>query len=71
MKKELVELYKLLVRSLKEMGLEEDSITAIALMLMTEPQILTMLDWINKHYKENPSEDKVIRIAKRISEEIK
>lgn len=71
MKKELTVLYRLLVRSLKEMGLVEDSTVAIALMLRTEPQILTMLDWIIKHHQEKPSEDRVLRIAKRISEEIK
>ena len=70
MKKELITLYRLLARSLKEMGLEEDSMIAIALMLRTEPQILTMLDWVMKHYKENPDEDRIIRIARRISEEV-
>ena len=32
--------------------------------------MLTMIDWIYKHQKENPDEDRVIRIARRISEEI-
>ncbi len=71
MEKKLVGHYKLLAKSLKEMDLTEDSITATALMLKTEPQILTMLDWISKHYKENPSEDRVLRIAQKISEQVK
>lgn len=48
----------------------KEVITAIALMLRSEPQMLTMIDWIYKHQKENPDEDRVIRIARRISEEI-
>ena|GEM_PF-4700984 len=48
----------------------KEVITAIALMLKTEQQMRTMIDWIWKHQKENPSEDRVIRIAKLISEQI-
>ena len=48
----------------------KEVITAIALMLRSEPQMLTMIDWIYKHQKENPDADRVIRIARRISEEI-
>lgn len=39
-------------------------------MLKTEPQMLTMIDWIYKHQKENPSEDRVVRIAKKILEQV-
>ena len=48
----------------------KEVITAIALMLKTEEQMATMIVWIYKHQKENPDEDRVIRIARRISEEI-
>ena len=48
----------------------KEVITAIALMLSTEQQMRTMIDWIWKHQKENPPEDRVIRIAKLISEQI-
>ena len=48
----------------------KEVITAIALMLKTEEQMATMIVWIYKHQKENPSEDRVIRIAKKISEQI-
>ena len=49
----------------------KEVITAIALMLKTEDQMLTMLDWISKHHKENPDENRVIRIAKKIVEQVK
>lgn len=39
-------------------------------MLKTEPQMLTMIDWIYKHQKENPSEDRVVRIAKKNLEQV-
>lgn len=71
MKKDLEELYRILIGCLKEMGIGQASTTATALMLRTKPQILTMLDWISKHWEEQPDEDRVLRIAKRISQEIK
>ena len=46
----------------------KEVITAIALMLKSEGQMLTMIDWIYKHQKEHPSEDFVIAIAQKISE---
>lgn len=71
MKKDLEELYRILIGCLKEMGIGQASTTATALMLRTKDQLLTMLDWINKHHQEKPDEDRVLRIAKRISQEIK
>ena len=59
-----------LILGLKEMDLQEDTVVAIVLMLRKEPQILTMMDWIVKHYKESPSEDRVLRIAKLIEEQV-
>ena len=59
-----------LMIGLKQMGIQTDSAIAILLMLKSENQMLTMLDWIHKHHKENPSENLVIQIAKTIVEEI-
>ena len=71
LKKELEELYKLLIGGLKGMGIGEATTVGTALMLRTKDQLLTMLDWISKHYKEKPDEDRVLRIAKLISLEVK
>ena len=48
----------------------KEVITAIALLLRSEDQMKTMIDYIWKHKQENPSEDEVINIAKAISEQI-
>lgn len=40
-------------------------------MLKTEQQAETMLDWIYKHHKENPSEDEILEIAEAIREQVK
>ena len=69
--KELEEPYKLLIGGLKEMGIGEATTVATALMLRTERQIIIMLDWITKHHKEKTDEDRVLRIAKLISQEVK
>ncbi len=61
---------KALIECLKVMDLQADTKTAITLMLKTEPHILTMLDWISKHNSENPEEDRVLRIAQAISEQV-
>lgn len=71
MTEEAMKLQEGLSIGLKEMGIQKDTSIAIALMLRTENQLLTMLDWIVKHTEENPSEDRVLRIAQRISEEVK
>ena len=59
-----------LMIGLKQMDIQTDSATAIVLMLKSEGQLLTMLDWIKKHHKESPSENLVIAIAKKIKERI-
>ncbi len=61
---------KMLIAGLKNILTNKDTITVIALLLKSEDQMLTMLDYIMKHNKENPSEDMVIRIAKKISEQV-
>lgn len=71
MKKDLEEPYRLLIGGFKGMGIGEATTVGTALILRTKPQILTMLDWISKHWEEKPDEDKVLRIAKLISQEVK
>ena len=71
MKKDLDELYRILISGLKEMGIGEATTVGTALMLRTKDQLLTMLDWISKHWEEKPDEDRVLRIAKLISQEVK
>ena len=71
MTEETMKLQEGLKVGLKEMDISKEYSIAIALTLRTEKQILTMMDWILKHKKENPSEDRVLRIAKMISQEVK
>lgn len=71
MKKDLEELYRILISCLKEMGIGEATTVGTALMLRTKDQLLTLLNWISKHYKEKPDEDRVLRITKLISQEVK
>lgn len=66
----LSETKKMLIAGLKNILTNKDTITAIALLLKTDAQMKTMLDWIYKHHKENPSENLIIQIAKAISEEV-
>ena len=48
----------------------KEVITAIALLLKSEEQMATMITYIYNHQKENPSEDEVIQVAQKISEQI-
>ena len=68
---ELSETKKLLIEGLKTILKDKEVMLAIALMLKTDPQMLTMLDYILKHNSENPSEDEVIQVAQKISEQVK
>ena len=62
------EAWELMIDCLVEMKLPKENITAIAAMLQNEEQIETMLDWIKKHSKENPSKLRVMLVAKNIKE---
>lgn len=64
------EIKEILIAGLHIVLKNKEVITAIALMLKTEPQMLTMIDWIYKYQKENPSEDRVVRIAKKILKQV-
>lgn len=68
---ELSETKKLLIEGLRTVLEDKEVMLAIALMLKTDPQMLTMLDYILKHNSENPSEDEVIQVAQKISEQVK
>ncbi len=61
---------EVLIYGLKQILTNQDVILAIALLLRSEDQMKTMIDYIWKHKQENPSEDEVINIAKAISEQI-
>lgn len=57
---------ELLIDCLLEMKLPKENIQAIITMLETEKQMGTMLDWIKKHHKENPSKLRVMLVAVNI-----
>ena len=58
----------LMIDCLHSMNLPKENIIAIATMLQTEKRMGTMLDWIKKHHKENPSKLRVMLVAKNIKE---
>ncbi len=61
---------EVLIHGLKRILTNQDVILAIALMLKTNEQMEVMLAWIWDHQKENPSENRVIRIARAIAEKL-
>lgn len=61
----------LLIDGLHAMKLPKENIIAIATMLKTEKQMGTMLDWIYKHHKENPSKLQVMMVAANIKNGVK
>lgn len=68
MTKKEEEFQELLIDCLLEMKLPKANIQAIATMLKTEKQMGTMLDWINKHHKENPTKLQVMLVAAKIKD---
>ena len=68
MTEKVKESWDLMIDCLLEMKLPKENIRAIATMLQTEEQIETMLDWIRKHAKENPSKLRVMLVAKNIKD---
>ena len=61
---------EVLIYGLKQILTNKDTILAIALILRSEDQMKTMIAWIWDHKQENPSEDFVIAIAKKIVERV-
>ena len=62
------EAQEFMIDCLLEMNLPKENVTAIATMLQSQKQMNTMLDWIKKHAKENPSKLQVMLVAKNIKE---
>ncbi len=62
---------ELLVDCCKALNLKVEETLIVMACCTTEKQQLTMLDWMKKHYKENPSEDEVLKIAELIREKVK
>lgn len=55
----------------KELGMRKEPCMIVMSLLTTDKMRGTMIDWIKKHYKENPTEDKIIEIAETIKEKVK
>lgn len=60
-----------LVLCCRELKMHKEAMLVVMACCQTEKQQLTMLDWIEKHYKENPTEDEIIEIAEAIMEKVK
>lgn len=65
------EIRQVLIGDLFEMKQPRDNVEAIVTMLKSEDQMLTMIDWIQKHHKENPSNYRVIMTAVNIKQGVK
>lgn len=61
---------RVLINGLSLILENKEVITAIALMLKSEAQMETMIAYIHNYQKENPSEDEVIQVAQKISEQV-
>ena len=61
---------KVLINGLSLILQNKEVIRAIALLLKSEEQMATMITYIYEHQKENPSENEVIQVAQKISEQV-
>ncbi len=61
---------RVLINGLSLILQNKEVIRAIALLLKSEEQMATMITYIYEHQKENPSEEEVIQVAKKISEQV-
>ena len=61
---------RVLINGLSLILTNKEVITAIALLLKSDHQMRVMMDYIHKHQKENPSEDEIIQVAQKISEQV-
>ncbi len=59
-----------LIQGVRLISKSLDLMAEVVMTMTSEKQMQTMIEWIYKHQKENPNEDRVIRIAKKISEQI-
>ena len=62
---------ELLIQSFHALGMRKEAAIVAFSKLKTDKQAEMMFDWIDKHHKENPTEDKVIEIAEAINEQVK
>lgn len=61
---------ELLIDWCKLLKMHKEAILVVMACLRTDRQQGTMLDWLVKHYQENPSEDMILQVAEKISEAI-
>lgn len=61
---------ELLIDWCKLLKMHKEAILVVMACLRTDRQQGTMLDWLMKHYQENPSEDMILQVAEKISEAI-
>lgn len=68
----LSEIEEILIQCLasKELGIRKEACMVVMSLLTTDKQRGIMVDWIEKHFKENPTEEEVIEIAEVIKEKI-
>ena len=62
---------ELLIDWCKLLKMHKEAILVVMACLRTDRQTDrqqgTMLDWLMKHYQENPSEDMILQVAEKIS----
>ncbi len=61
----------LLIQSFHALGMRKEAAMIAFTQLKTDKQAEAMFAWIEKHHKENPSEDRIIQIAEAIREQVK
>ena len=71
MTKKEEEFQDLLIDCLLEMNLPKVNIQSVITMLQTEKQLGTMLTWLKRHHKENPSKLRVMLVAANIKNGVK
>ena len=67
----MTKIEEILVLCCRELKMSKEAMLIVMSCCQTEKQIRTMLDWIKKHYQENPSEDEILEIAEAIREQVK
>ena len=60
----------LLIQSFHALGMRKEAAMIAFMQLKTDKQAETMLAWIEKYHKENPSEDRIIQTAEAIGKQI-
>lgn len=60
-----------LVSCLHSMKVSKEVCTIVIACCQTREQVGTMMDWIKKHYQENPSEEQILEMAETIKNQVK